>query len=287
MNMDHGMSGPMWMPSAPPTLEGLLAWQPQPYALFPILGLLLAVLYGLGVVRLWRRGVRWPVGRTVSWTVGVLMIWAVTGTGIEAYGMALFSVHMFQHMILTMLAPVFLLMGAPVTLMLRALPADRGRRGVPRRALVWLLNSRLAKIASHPAFTLSAFIFSLYGIYFTPLFDTLMGNVWGHYLMLLHFLVTGVIFFGPVLRVDPWPGPENFLLRILLLMAGLPFHAFFAIAVMMAESPIVAFFDSPPAAWDIDVMNDQLWAGGLTWGADKISWKGATGRSAASSFAEV
>lgn len=92
-----------------------------------------------------------------------------------------------------------------------------------------------------------------------------MGSFWGHNLMLLHFLVTSIIFFGPVLRVDPWPGPQNFLLRILLLMAGLPFHAFFAIAIMMTESPIVNFFASPPAAWNIDVVNDQLWAGGLTW----------------------
>lgn len=265
MNMDHGMTGPMWMPSAPPTVEGLMAWQPQPYALFPFLGALLTLSYAAGVFRLWQRGVRWPIGRSVSWAIGVVMILAVTGTGIEAYGMALFSVHMFQHMILTMLAPVFLLMGAPVTLMLRALPADKGRSGGPRRALVRLLNSAIAKFAAHPAFTLSLFIFSLYGIYFTPIFDSLMGSFWGHNFMLLHFLVTGIIFFGPVLRVDPWPGPENFLMRIILLMAGLPFHAFFAIAVMMAESPIVNFFASPPTSWNIDVVDDQLWAGGLTW----------------------
>lgn len=265
MNMEHGMKGPMWMPADPPTLETLLAWQPQPYALFPLLGALLGAVYLVGVVRLWRRGVRWPIGRTVSWFVGVAMILAVTGTGIEAYGMVLFSVHMFQHMILTMMAPVFLLLGAPVTLMLRALPANKGRSGAPRRALVWLLNSPIARFVAHPVFTLSMFVASLYGIYFTPIFDALMSGFWGHNLMLLHFLITGVVFFGPVLRVDPWPGTDDFLLRILLLMAGLPFHAFFAIAVMMADSPIVGFFASPPESWNVDVVDDQLWAGGLTW----------------------
>ncbi|MDA2806255.1 cytochrome c oxidase assembly protein [Nocardiopsis suaedae] len=263
--MDHGMTGPMWMPSDPPTLSGLLAWQPQPYAILPILCAVLAAFYAIGLVRLRRRGIRWPLGRTVSWYVGVAMVLWVTATGIEAYGMAVFSVHMFQHMILTMLAPVFLLMGAPVTLVLRALPAGRGRRGAPRRGLVRFLHSPVAKAASHPAFTLSAFVFSLYGIYLTPLFDILMSSVWGHYLMLLHFLLTGIVFFGPVLMVDPWPGNRSHLLRMMLMMAGLPFHAFFAIAVMMSESPIVGFFASPPPAWDIDVMDDQLWAGGLTW----------------------
>ncbi|GAA2003647.1 cytochrome c oxidase assembly protein [Nocardiopsis rhodophaea] len=265
MNMHNGMSGPMWMPTAPPDLAGLLAWHPQPYALFPVLCALLAVLYAVGVLRLRRRGVPWPIGRTVSWAVGVALVLWVTATGIEGYGMALFSVHMFQHMILTMLAPVFLLLGAPVTLLLRTLPTGKGRRGAPRRALVWLLHSPIAKVGAHPAFTLALFIFSLYGIYFTPIFDVLMSSVWGHYFMLLHFLMTGIIYFGPVLMVDPWPGSKNHLLRIMLMMSGLPFHAFFAIAVMMSETPIARFFASPPPSWNVDVMADQLWAGGLTW----------------------
>ncbi|GAA1439189.1 cytochrome c oxidase assembly protein [Nocardiopsis tropica] len=265
MNMDRGMSGPMWIPVEPPTLEGLLAWHPQPYAIFPILCALLVGLYAVGLVRLWRRDIHWPIGRTVSWLVGVAMVLWVTATGIEGYGMAMFSVHMFQHMILTMLAPVFLLMGAPVTLMLRALPAGRGRRAAPRRALVWLLHSPIAKVGAHPAFTLSLFVFSLYGVYFTPIFDTLMSSVWGHYLMLLHFVITGVVFFGPVLMVDPWPGTKNHLIRMMLMMAGLPFHAFFAIAVMMSPGPIVRFFASPPPSWNVDIIDDQLWAGGLTW----------------------
>lgn len=259
------MTGPMWMPTQPPTLENILAWHPQPYMLFPLLCALLILLYAVGLLRLRQRGIRWPFGRTLSWAVGVALVLWVTATGIEGYGMRMFSVHMFQHMILTMLAPVFLLLGAPVTLMLRALPSGRGRRAAPRRALVWLLHSPIAKVGAHPVFTLSLFIFSLYGIYLPPIFDLFMSSVWGHYFMLLHFLVTGIIFFGPVLMVDPWPGTRNHMLRIMLMMAGLPFHAFFAIAVMMAKGPIVDFFASPPAAWNLDVMEDQLWGGGLTW----------------------
>lgn len=265
MNMDHGMTGPMWMPGEPPTLANLLAWHPQPYAIFPILCAVFAALYAVGLLRLRRRGIRWPIGRTVSWAVGVALILWVTATGIEGYGMAVFSVHMFQHMILTMLAPVFLVMGAPVTMLLRTLPAGKTRRGAPRRALVWLLHSPIAKVGAHPVFTVSLFIFSLYGIYFTPIFDILMSSVWGHYLMLLHFIATGIVYFGPVLMVDPWPGTKNHLFRMMLMMSGLPFHAFFAIAVMMARAPIVDFFATPPPSWNIDVMNDQLWGGGLTW----------------------
>ena len=97
-------------------------------------------------------------------------------TRLNDYGMVLFSVHMVQHMIISMLSPILLLLGAPVTLALRALPtAGRGRTG-PRELLVALLHSRYMRVVTHPAFTIPLFIASLYGLYFTPLFDFLMGS---------------------------------------------------------------------------------------------------------------
>ena len=96
-------------------------------------------------------------------------------TELNDYGMVMFSVHMVQHMIISMVSPILLLLGAPVTLALRALPAaGRGRKG-PRELLVALLHSRYMRIITHPAFTIPLFIASLYALYFTPLFDFLMG----------------------------------------------------------------------------------------------------------------
>ena len=130
------MSGPMWMPVQPPTLARVLAWHPQPVPLLPLLVLILLGLYGCGVVVLHRRGVRWPLARTIWWLLGLGIILLVTATGIEGYGMELFSIHMIQHMVLNMLAPVFLVLGAPMTLLLRALPSGTGRPRppAPRRA---------------------------------------------------------------------------------------------------------------------------------------------------------
>ena len=79
----------------------------------------------------------------------------------------------------------------------------RGRR--PRALLLDALHSRFARFVSHPLFTVPLFIASLYGVYFTPLFDALMGNPVGHQLMLAHFVVTGLLFFGPIVGQDPWP----------------------------------------------------------------------------------
>jgi cytochrome c oxidase assembly factor CtaG len=152
-----------------------------------------------------RSGVAWPWWRTASWVAGCVALFAVTGTWFNGYSMVLFSLHMAQHMVLSMVAPILLLLGAPVTLALRTLPRGKRLAGVPRALLLDALHSRVARVLSHPAFTLPLFLASLYAVYFTPVFDALMGNPVGHQFMLAHFTMTGLLFFGPILAQDPWP----------------------------------------------------------------------------------
>ncbi|MDH6117764.1 putative membrane protein [Kitasatospora sp. GAS204A] len=253
----------------PFSLHSVLTWSPDwPF----LLGCLLALgLYGAGVVRMARRGDRWPIGRTVAWTLGVLTVVAVTCSGLNDYGMVLFSAHMMQHMVLSMLVPILLLLGAPITLALRALrPAGKGRPRGPRELLVALLHSRYVKIISHPAFTIPLFIASLYGLYFTPLFDTLMQTRIGHIAMMVHFLAAGLLFFWPIMGVDPGPNRPGHVMRIIELFMGMPFHAFFGVAVMMATSPLVTTFSSAMAPPGTDLMADQKMAGGITWAFGEI-----------------
>jgi len=203
--------------------------------------------------------------RTVAFLAGALSVFHVTASGLQSYGMGLFSVHMVQHMVLTMISPLGLLMGAPVTLALRALPSSRGPAGVPRRLLLGGLHSRLGRFVSHPLFTVPLFIASLYGVYFTPLFDDLMATTPGHTLMLAHFLATGLLFFGPILAVDPWPRRSGHGGRMLELMLPAPFHAFFGVIVMMSSSLLLTSYSAIPGGWDIDPLLDQGWAGGIAW----------------------
>jgi putative membrane protein len=264
------MSGPMWMPTAPPDLHRMLVWHPQPLPLEPVACVLALAVYGVAVVRLRRRGDRWPVTRCLAWVAGVGTIAAVTCTGVGGYGMEMFSVHMIQHMVLAMLSPILLLLGAPITLALRALPpARRGHTG-PRELLTRFLRSRLARVVSAPGFTLPLFIASLYGLYFTPLFDFAMHSWLGHEWMLAHFLATGLLFFWPIMGVDPAPHRPSHVLRMLELFIGMPFHAFFGIAIMMSRSLIVSFFAHPPAAWHLDPLGDQNTGGGIAWAFSEI-----------------
>ncbi|MGN6330055.1 MAG: cytochrome c oxidase assembly protein [Motilibacteraceae bacterium] len=263
------MSGPGWMPSAPPTLGRLLAWHPQPVPVLPLLCLLALVLYLAAVVRLHRRGDGWPWLRTVSFTLGLAAVVSVTGTVIGGYGMELFAVHMVQHMVLSMVAPVPLLLAAPVTLALRALDTD-GAEGRARRGLLAVLHSRLAGVLTFPPLSLALFVASLYGLYFTPAFDVLMRTFWGHTLMLLHFLGIGLLFFWPLIGVDPAPRRTPYPLRVIELFLSAPFHAFFGIALMMAPTVLVDFFARLPAAWHLNPVHEQSTAGAIAWAFSEV-----------------
>ncbi|WP_371774503.1 cytochrome c oxidase assembly protein [Streptomyces sp. NBC_01438] len=265
--MDHSGHG-MNMDLPPFTLGRGLQFSADPIFL---IGCVLAVLlYGYAVVRLRRRGDAWPVNRIVFFVIGVLSIALVMCTKLNDYGMVMFSVHMVQHMVISMLSPILLLLGAPVTLALRALPvASRGSKG-PRELLLMLLHSRYMKVITHPVFTIPLFIASLYGLYFTPLFDFLMGSTAGHLAMMVHFLGVGLVFFWPIMGIDPGPHRPGYLLRMLELFAGMPFHAFFGIALMMASQPMVEVYKNPSASLGIDALSDQNAAGGIAWAFSEI-----------------
>jgi putative membrane protein len=263
--VDHGHHSGMWVPDQPPTwgrvfLPHLGAW--SALAVLSMLGL---VVYLAAVVRLRRSGVTWPWWRTIAWIGGTGSLFAVTGTWLNGYSMVLFSVHMTQHMVLSLITPLLLLLAAPVTLALRTLPRGQGTAGVPRALLLDALHSRFARFVANPFFTVPLFIASLYGVYFTPLFDVLMRTPVGHQLMLAHFVVTGLLFFGPIVAQDPWPRTLSHPGRMLELFLPVPFHAFFGVTIMMAGSLVVRTFADPPAGWGTDPLTDQGIAGGIVW----------------------
>ncbi|MFB4315576.1 cytochrome c oxidase assembly protein [Actinomadura sp. 21ATH] len=239
---------------------------------FAALALVLGGLYLAGVLRLRRRGDRWPVLRTVSWFTGLLTIWAATQTGLATYSPILFSVHMVQHMVLNMLTPIFLVMGAPVTLALRALKpaAIRGDRG-PREWLTAALHSRYAALVAHPAVATLIFVVSTFALYFTPLFEAAMRNHLGHIAMTAHFLAAGTLFFWVLIGVDPAPKKLPYPGRILLLFVTMPFHAFFGIALMNLGEPLArGWYTAVDPPWGTSLLKDQHTGGAIAWGFGEI-----------------
>ena len=160
------------------------AWTLDP--VLTVLTVWAAGLYLFGVWVLHDRGVRWPLGRTVSFVVvGLGTLFFATSSGLGTYDTTLLSVHMVQHMVLSMVVPLFLALGAPVTLVLRTLPAR------PRRWLLGVLHSRVALVLSFAPLTFLLFVISPWALYFTGWYDATLHSTPIHELMHLHLVIVG------------------------------------------------------------------------------------------------
>jgi len=262
------LGGPL--PAAPTVLRILWGWSGNGVGL-AIVALGTAV-YLRGVWAMHRRGDAWPVGRTISWLVGMVVIaWATFG-GLGEYSHVLFSAHMASHMMLSMVAPIFLVLGAPMTLALRTLPGPRQPGEVsPRSMLLSFLQSRFSRVVTHPVFGPVLFVGSLYGLYFTGIFETLMGNHWGHAIMEIHFLTVGLLFYYVLIGIDPSPRALAPIARFGVLLVTVPFHAFFAIAVMASDTVFALdYWKSLDRPYRTDLLADQYLGGGMAWAMGEI-----------------
>ncbi|WP_242424650.1 cytochrome c oxidase assembly protein, partial [Frankia sp. EI5c] len=259
-------------PMPPPVTPWRLLADWRPDWVFIGLCTLAAGLYLAGVIRLARRGDRWALGRTICFLGGLAVVLTVTSGGLGRYGPVLLSVHMSQHMILTMLAPIPLVLGAPITLALRALrPAAEPYRGGPREWLVAALHSWPARVLTHPLFVTANFAGSLYVIYLSPLLGQLMNDHLGHLFMNAHFLMTGFYFFEVLIGVDPLPRRPPHPGRVLMLVAVVPFHAFLGLTMMSTTSVLGSgWYDTLVRPWGASPLGDQGTAGGIAWSFGEV-----------------
>ena len=229
-------------------------------------------LYIKGVVILSRRGDKWPVGRTVAFALGISVIDYATSGGLGVYAKFSFEYHMIAHMALGMIAPIGIVLGAPITLALRTLPQGRNpeERGV-RGTLIALLHSKPAGIFTNPVIILALFDGSLFVLYMTPLFGNLMTSHLGHLAMNVHFLLAGILFFHVIIGIDPNPRKVPHLVRIVILFAAMSIHAFFAIALISTSTVIdQGYFASLQTPWNLDLLADQHAGGSIAWAMGEI-----------------
>ncbi len=240
--------------------------------IFGTAALIFAALYVAAVLRLRRRGDAWPLGRTVSWLLGSLVMLFATSSGVGRYMPAMFSMHMTAHMLLSMLTPILLVLGAPVTLALRALPAA-GRDEPPglREWLLAALHSRMSRVLTHPIVATALFISGFYGLYLGGIFDAVAGSHAGHMAMNAHFLLSGYLFYWVVIGVDPTPRPISPVAKVAVVFASLPMHAFFGVLLMGMRDVLGAnFYRSLQLSWHTDLLGDQRLGGSIAWAAGEI-----------------
>ncbi len=257
--------------SGPPTVLRLLFdWRFD--FLLGTAALVAAGLYLAGLSRLRKRGDAWPPGRTWAWMLGCLTILLATSSGLGRYAETQFSLHMIAHMMLGMIAPILLVLGAPVTLALRALPVA-GRDHPPglREAIVATVHGRVAKFVTHPLVVFPLFVGSFYAIYFTGLFGEMIDSHFGHLLMSVHFLVVGYLYYWVIIGIDPGPRRVQPMVKLALLLAALPFHAFFGLALMNSHTLFApTYYRGLALPWVNDLIGDQRLGGAIAWGATEL-----------------
>ena len=248
----------------------LLSYEPNAL----VIGILIVMvaLYVKGVMVLTKRGDKWPVGRTVSFALGIAVIDFATSGGLGLYAHFSFSYHMIAHMLLAMIAPIGLVLGAPMTLALRTLPQGRtpSERGV-RGSLLAALHSKIGTFYTNPIVALLIFDGSLFALYFTDLFANMMQSHVGHLFMTLHFLAAGFLFFFVVIGIDPNPRKIPHLVQIVMLFAAMSIHAFFSVALMSTTTLIdKGYFASLQTPWLTDLLADQKLGGSIGWAMGEI-----------------
>ena len=258
------------MPEPPTFSRVLLAYDADGL----MLGLLIfaVAIYIKGVIILSRRGDKWPVGRTIAFALGISAIDFATSGGLGVYSRFAFSNHMLSHMVLGMIAPIGIVLGAPITLALRTLPIGRNEqeRGI-RGSFIALLHSKVSKIYTHPVVALAIFNGSLFGLYFTPLFGNLMQGHSGHFFMTIHFLLSGILFFQVLIGVDPMPRKVPHIVKVIIIFAAMSIHAFFSISVMSASTLLDnGYFALLERPWATDLLADQRAGGAIGWAMGEI-----------------
>ncbi|MEX7472470.1 cytochrome c oxidase assembly protein [Mycobacterium adipatum] len=257
--------------AGPPTLARVLFdWRFD--LIFGTAAIVAAAIYIAGVVRLRRRGDSWPVGRIIAWLCGCAALLFATSSGVGRYMPAMFSMHMAAHMMLSMLVPVLLVLGAPVTLALRALPtAGKDRPPGPREWLLAALHSRVSTFFTNPLVATAIFVAGFYGLYFGGIFDAAADSHGAHLAMNAHFLLSGYLFYWVVIGVDPTPRPIPPLAKLAMVFGSLPLHAFFGVVLMSTQTVLAGdFYRSLGLAWHTDLLADQRLGGGIAWSTGEV-----------------
>jgi cytochrome c oxidase assembly factor CtaG len=258
------MAGPAPGSQVPAPTPGrlLLSWSFHPLVTVGLLAA--AVAYLQARRRLVAGGVVWPARRTAYFLSGIAALALALLSPIEAYDTVLFSVHVAQHMLLTMVAAPLLALGAPVTLALRV------AKGRTRRRMTRVLHSPPLRVLGHPLVAWVLFTLTLYGLYFSPIFDLTLRQPLVHDLVHLHFLAAGLLFWWPVVGLDPsrWRLPH--IARLLFVFLMVPFHAFLGVAIMNSGRVLAPTLESFQRTWGPTPLADQQVGGAILWGAGDL-----------------
>ncbi len=235
-------------------------WQLAP-GMLAVTGLC-GLAYLQGVTR--ARG-RWPRRRTVAFLAGLLCILIALQSGLDSYDDRLLSVHMVQHMILLMLAPLLLLAGQPLLLLIRALPRPQQRRAMARAL------RRVAQIAG-PLPCLACFSLVVVLTHLPGFYDATLRHPVLHDGEHIAYVVAGLLLWWPLVGADPVPSRRlGGLGRLIYMLAAMPAMALVGAYLNRHASLVYPAYGPPGQALGINPLVDQAQAGAIMWVAGTLA----------------
>lgn len=223
---------------------------------------LLAFLSVAAALYLWEaRRARggWPLPRTAAFLAGLAVLAAALLSGIDAYSEYLLSVHMVQHTLLLMVAPVLLLWAAPVRLALAS-----GGHGV-RRGVGGLLHTRVVRLASRPLVGVTISCLVMLGTQFTGIFELSLRNQTVHALEHAAYFWSGILCFAPLIAADPLPRPPGALARFSWLMVVMTVMVVIGAVLTYENTVRYPYYLAPARAMHTSALADQQLAGVVMW----------------------
>ena len=245
----------------PPTVANLLfGWTFEPAVVIPLLAALLVWRYAVRRVNAEHPANPVPRIRSVAFYGALAAVAVALDSGIDRYDTVLFSIHMVQHLLLTLVAAPLFALSAPITLLLRlSSPATR------RRWILPALHSHVMRTLSFPVVSWLIFAAVMWGTHFSPLFDRALEDPFVHDLEHLGYLVAGVLFWWPAIGPDPSPWRMIHPVRIMYVFLQMPQNTFLAVAILNVSQPLYPHYATLIRAWGPSPLNDQQIAAGIMW----------------------
>jgi putative membrane protein len=262
----HGSYDP-----TPPDVWVLLThWHVDASVGLPLVGTAVAWLWA--VRRIGRRHPHnpAPAARSVAFLAGLGAIALALQSGIEGYDTTLFSIHMVQHLLLMLVAPPLLLLGAPVTQLLRvASPWAR------RRVILPILESAPLRFLSHPVTAWLAFTAVTWLTHFSPLYDLALDDPGVHYVEHVLFVASALLFWFPIIGADPGPNRLAYPGRLLYLLLQMAPSSFLAMAILFNDRPLYDHYVELGSPYGVTALADQQAAAGIMWVAGNVVFTAA------------
>jgi putative copper resistance protein D len=244
----------------------LFGWSAEPAVLLPLLASALGWIWVVRAIDRRHPANRVPRRRTAAFLAGLAVIAFALMSGIDAYDTTLFSVHMVQHLLLTLVAAPLIALGAPITALLRVATPN-----VRRTMILPILHSRVMRVLSFPVVAWLIFAGVMWGTHFSPIFDRSLEDPLVHDLEHGLYLAAGLLFWWPAVGLDPSPWRMPHPVRAMYVLLQMPQNTFLAVAIITSSVPLYAHYATLVRPWGPSVLDDQRIAGSVMWiGGDAL-----------------